>query len=341
MHPGRGLPVLALAGLALFGAHTASAAELVLAQPSACDISEELSFRAERALEQPLATAADVRCTVYIEQDAQGFRARLELSSPESSDAPRQRFFKAPTCEKLTDTLAVAIVLAIGSKLDEPASSRAPSAGSEESQASAVPADVDAAVPGSGDPGSTAVDATEPTVRVRWGASAAFVVDAGTLPAPGWGALAGVSLGGEALEVRLLGTYLWAREVSVVTSMPGSGAELALAGGSLLGCAPRLMRTERLELGVCIGAELGGISGRGTGLSVTKDGSTRWLAARADAGARWTFGPKWLGLDLMLGAVVPLQRSAFVISNEGEALVVHRPSVLGLRASLGLDVGFD
>jgi hypothetical protein len=94
------------------------------------------------------------------------------------------------------------------------------------------------------------------------------VLDAGTLPALGPGALLGGSLGWEQLDLRLLGMYLFPRAGSSLESGAGSpGAELALLAGGLLGCAPRLVQTRRLELGACAGAEVGWLWGSGTGVS--------------------------------------------------------------------------
>jgi hypothetical protein len=329
---------------------TARGAELLLAQPAACAIGDELAFRVELALGQPLATAADVRCTIHIERQGPEFAARLELGAP----GARERSFRAPTCEKLTETLALAVVLAVGeaSHGASGAAIRSPSSAEIEgvdsnapdSNAGPVNASLGVVARASGADSLESAPVPDPsaTQGVRWGARAALVLDAGTLPAPAFGALLGASLGGALLEGRLLGTFLLPRDVSIDSSGPESrGAELGFAAGSLLGCAPRLLRSSRLELGACAGAELGWHSGQGTGLTVSRRSRTRWLAARADVGGRWGLGPRWLGLDLWLSGLLPLERSRFVISDEGDAQTVHRTGAVEVRTSVGIDVQLD
>jgi hypothetical protein len=98
-------------GLWVAGA-PASATELLLAQPSACAIGDELWSRSEQTLGRPLTSVADLRCTVHIVHDQGWFAARLEL---ERRGRPSQmRSFRAPSCERLTETLTLAVVLSIG-----------------------------------------------------------------------------------------------------------------------------------------------------------------------------------------------------------------------------------
>jgi hypothetical protein len=80
------------------------AAELLIAAPSACAIGDELSFRAERALGQPLEAAAPVRCTIYIARRGAAYAARFEveaIGSPQirastSLDGTSAAFPRAP-----------------------------------------------------------------------------------------------------------------------------------------------------------------------------------------------------------------------------------------------------
>jgi hypothetical protein len=329
-----------LLGFAVLAASApARAAELLIAAPSACAIGDELSFRAERALGQPLESAAAVRCTVRISRSGGAYAARLDVASIDSPQRSRQRLFNAPTCDELTDTLALAVSLAIG-------------AGSEEQTEPEPPPPAPALVAGSTGAADSAVvnqvelghgaDTPAPTVPeggdgggLRFGALAALVADAGTLPGVGMGASLAVSLGWGALEARLLGTYLPPRDVSVDSSGVGApGAEIELLAGSLLACAPRLLRAHRLELGACAGAELGWLEGTGTGVDISRSGVTGWSAARGDAQARWTLG-QGLGLDLLLSALVPLERDEFTVAGAGR---VYRPGRVVGRATLGLSI---
>ena len=322
---------------------TAHAAELLLAQPSPCAIGDELSFRAERGLGQPLSTAADLRCTIRIERTAEAFAARLELSGP--SGEPRQRAFRASSCEQLTDALALAVVLAIGAAGDEArpaAGSVGPTALSEAAAtpgASSADARQDEREDGASTPDAAARGGLQGS---RWGLHAALVGDAGALPGAGLGALLGASLRWQTLELQALGTYLPARQASVEgSSGQAIGAELGLLAGSLLACVPALVRRSSIELGACAGTELGVLSGEGNGLSAPRSDSVPWWAVRGDLSARWGLGDGGLALELLAGAVVPLSRDDFAVADSGRVWVVHRPAAVTVRASVGLGIELD
>ena len=334
----------AVGALVLSAAFSAHAAELLLAQPSPCAIGDELSFRAERALGQSLSTAADLRCTIRIERTAEAFAARLELAGPSGEGEPRQRSFQASSCEQLTDALALAVVLAVGAA----GADARPATGSVGPPA---PSPV-AATPGASNDGgrdATAEGASTPDAAARgglpasrWGLRAALVGDAGALPGAGLGALLGGSVRWQTFELQALGTYLPSRQASLEGSGGQAiGAELGLLAGSLLACAPALVRRARLELGACAGAELGVLSGEGNGLSAPRSDSAPWWAVRGDLLARWGLGDGGLALEVLAGAVVPLSRDDFAVADAGRVRVVHRPAAVTVRASIGLGIELD
>jgi len=349
----RALSVAFTLGAALGGAPGARAAELFLAQPSPCAIGEELSFRAERALGRPLAAAADVRCTIRMARAAGAFTARLELAR---GDGPAQlRSFSAPSCEALTDTLALAVVLALGGGTEaSSASASAPAAPGAALPTGPTAAEVasvrgapvpeealasdarDAAPLGSGE--SSARAAGAPTWTIR----GALAADAGSLPGVGLGAQLGASVAWSELELRALGSYFPSRQASV-ESLAGApiGAELGLAAGSLLLCAPELVRAASLAFGACGGAELGALSGEGSGLSEPHARQSPWAAALGQLSARWGMGQGGLALEALLGAAVPLVRDEFSVVDEGNLRVLHRPAPVAVRASVGVGISLD
>jgi hypothetical protein len=345
----------ALFGLAaLAAAGPAPAAELLIAAPSACTIGDELSHRAERALGQPLESAADVRCTVHITRDGEQYAARLEVQGLASAQPSRLRSFSAPNCDMLTDTLALAVSLAIASGTPEPVPSgladaalspAAPSPAAPSPAAPSPPARSDDsaaaaafAAPESVDAPSATREESDERGGPRVGGSAALVADAGTLPGVGMGASLGASFGIYAFDLRLVGTYLPPRATSVGASSTASGAsstpgaEIELLAGSLLGCAPRVLRASEVAFGVCAGAELGWLEGKGTGVTVSRSGGSLWKAVRADAEARWTLA-QGLGLDVRLSALVPWERDEFSVDGVGR--VFRTGAVVG-RATVGL-----
>jgi hypothetical protein len=322
-------------GLVLLGARPVGAAELSLRQPSACQIGDELLHRVERALGQPLAEAAEVRCTVEVLRQRGELTARLAVDSAGSEPPVQQRSFSGRSCEELTDVLAVAVVLAVGAG----PSAASPSAAHENPD---TPSPAPVPIQEENKAHDTAAASPPEAPLARSSVHAALVLDAGTLPAPGPGALLGGSLGWEQLELRLLGTYLFPRAGSLEASATGSpGAELALLAGGLLGCAPRLVQTWRIELGACAGAELGWLWGSGTGVNAPKDGGGLWSAARGDVGARWGVGPRWLGIDVRVSGHVPFERHRFAITEDGGSRRVHQPGAVVGRLSVGVSVDLD
>jgi hypothetical protein len=313
--------------LTLVATAPALAAELLIVQPSACANADALTLRTERALGKPLAAAAELRCTVHIVHDQGALAARLELDA--QGQRSRVRSFRAPNCERLTETLALAIVLAIGgsSEPDEP----------EPQLLDVAPSDAGTGVPASVHTEAAAIEDT----RARVAARAELVADSGTLPALGLGPALGVSLRGDRLELRALGTYLAAREASMAASGGGSvGAQIGLLAGALLGCAPRLVTpipSPRIELGACVGGELGWLVGRGVGVNVPRQRGAAWSAGRLDLSGRWVLGSDGLGLDLLLSALVPTQRHEFQVSGG----TVHRPAAAVGRASVGISLDLD
>ena len=117
------------------------------------------------------------------------------------------------------------------------------------------------------------------------------------------------------------------------------GADLQLFAGSLLGCTSAVGGArEAFTAPVCLGFELGWLSGVGTGVAAPRSGSAPWAAARADVGARWCWRGSPICLAPTASAAVPIARSRFELTDIGT--VYRPPSVVG-RLSVGVEVGFD
>jgi len=334
--------VTALILAALCVTSPARGAELSLGRPSACAIGDELSFRAARALGRPLSEAGPARCTVHIVHDQGSLSARLEIESP--GRPARLRSFRAPTCDELTDTLALAVVLALGAAED--ASSEAgggmsgsPPAVSPSGDGATAPSDAR-----STDRGATEVRTGAPPgagAELHTALAAALVLDAGTLPALGIGPALAAAIGGDRFEARAIATWLPAREASIDPSTDGSaGADVGLVTGALLACVPHLAGPfvgSQLEFGACAGAELGWIAGSGVGVDAPESRGALWSAARLDLAGRYGLGPNGLGVELTLSGLLPLERHEFRIVDE----VVHRPAPIVARVGLGLALELD
>jgi hypothetical protein len=322
----------------VFAPRHAPAAELVLEQPSACAIEGELPSRAERALGQPLASAAAVRCSISIERDGDVFAAEMALSTP-GAPAAGKRSFRAPTCELLADTLALAVALAVGES-----DSVAPPSSGVVSATALAPAPAPVRAPVESDAGAALeAEAPEPAA-LHGGARAGVVADAGTLPGVGLGAALGVSLGGDWIEGRALGTYLAPRDMPSPTR-PGASVEFQLLAAELALCAPRVVRLSRLRAGFCLGAELGALSARASGFSASGAGQVLWRAGRLDVEGRWALA-SGIDVELALGALAPLARQRFVVGEFRPGFVsgwysqatVFRTQSIVARASVGLSI---
>ena len=135
---------------------------------------------------------------------------------------------------------------------------------------------------------------------------------------------------GFGVAVDLTGTYTFERR-GRFDDRPDDGADLQLASGGVRGCP--LWTRSVLQFGPCGGVEVGGMFGRGVGLSRLDSASVLWLAASVDALAQVRLGRR-VRLGLLFEGLFPLVRSEMTIEGIGR---VWRPAAVGLRA--GATVG--
>lgn len=316
-------------------ARQAGAAELQLAEGALCTSVDELSFRVSRAIAQPFEQVSGPHFAVDIRQDSQGFHARLEISSGGSgggatASRSAQRLLNGASCDQITDALALAMALAIGSRAETPAAS--------------VPPASEPALPSPGQP-SPQPDAVSPTEAAkqgppgpRLGLELSALADSGSLPGAGLGAALGVRLGWPVLELRAQGLLLPERHAQIDEANAASpGADLGLVAGALLACTP-LSGAKLIDVAACAGAELGRLSGRGTRVPTPHEQQRLWAAARLDLAGRWPLPGVPLGLELVVSLVAPLLRDEFVLKDIG---TVHQPPNVAGRAALGLNWQFE
>lgn len=221
-----------IAGLVLLAASalagSAAAAELALQQPAACVTLDELSFRVERLLGQPLHDVEPMQLSVRVDAEGTGFVARLEVSRPNDAEHG-VRSLRAASCAALVESLAIAVAVAIGDaeQPHEPATAQQPR--------TAPP------VPGR-EPASTTppAAASEEAGHGPTLAGTAWAIgDSGTLPASALGAGLGLELAWTGLELRAIGTFLPEREGTLVAADPSSpGVSIGLLAGGTVGCVP-------------------------------------------------------------------------------------------------------
>jgi hypothetical protein len=333
-------------GLALGGGtRPANAAELTASGPRECADAVELWFRVERAIGMSLAQAAPLAFDVVMERTAAGYVARIGVVGAEPRAARLTRELSATECGKLVDAVSVAVALALGAAAPNPEGDAAPSAeranaaGARSAAAAASVAPANRAAPPHADAGDDTSRATT-SASVAPSISLWLLGDAGSLPSPSLGAALGAELGWRKIELRALGTVLFEREMQLESpASPAPGAKLALITGGLFVCAaPFGSLRATLAPFACFGAEIGRLSGVGTGVASPRRGSALWAAPLVQVGAAWSVPDTALGLAMTLVAATPLARDEFALRDIG---TVHQPpSVVG-RLSVGVSVRFD
>jgi len=325
------IPRVIVAGVlaAAFPASPAAASELRWDGDPACPDRDQLRFELERALGKPLADAGDLVFTVAVQSTPERVTARLRLDEGDAARAGDERVLVGASCAELTDTLAVAISLAIGRSDGETEPPLSPlTAPPPEAPARAAAATLDVG----------RLDETSVAVGPRPSAMALLVVDVGSLPQPAVGAGLGLALSWDRLRLQL-GAVLFYPQRAELGAGSGANAELGLTLGTASACTP-LFRSPSgsLSLPGCLGLELGRLEGVGSGVAAPRSREILWLAPRAEVGLAWAPPDTRLSLEMLLGAVLPLNRDAFVFDGIGTA---HRPSRVAGRLGANLNFTFD
>ena len=152
-----------------------------------------------------------------------------------------------------------------------------------------------------------------------------------------WGALPKASFGPE-LFVRYGSPLRWG-EVSISGLWPQfkaenhsttRGARFVLAASQLAGCAAP---GYGWSVAGCVGVELGDLIGQGVNTDADATKHTLWAAAVAGFVYRGSLGSDW-GLELRLGAAIPLRRRDFVV--DGPSGLLFTPEPISGRGLVGI-----
>jgi len=312
----------------------AQAAELTAQGPRECSDVTDISFRVERSIGMPLAHAAPLTFDIVMERAVSGYVAHLRATG--ESGTAMQRELAAADCRELVEALSIAVSLALGVG-DDGATSGARLESSDAVAAQLAPPSQPApAMPAPGDDGAGQGPTLDGAVPVP-SLSLWLVADAGSLPKLGAGASLGAEVAWGKFQVRASGTLLFEQQTRVeAIGSPAPGARLDLITGALLGCtAPFAQLRGALAPLLCVGAEVGRLTGNGTGVASPRQGSALWAAPLVQAGGFWTIPGTSLRLGLLALAATPLRRDEFTLRGVG---TVYRPPSLIGRLSLGFDV---
>jgi hypothetical protein len=184
---------------------------------------------------------------------------------------------------------------------------------------------------------STPSAATRPTRIADDGPSVVPIVafgamlDVGALPSAALGVEALVGLEWPSVDLWAIGGLTTQQEFEFET---GSGKFDLLFGGASACYSPE---RSTWELAGCLTGEVGRIHGIGANVENAREGSSLWVAVVAAARLRLRPVPRRWGLFVEAGAVVPLARRPFELTEVG---IVHQPAAVGLRSLAGIELGF-
>jgi hypothetical protein len=231
----------------------------------------------------------------------------------------------------LAQATGVAIALALGADLSEPtvAGDSAPSAPT----GNAARSNAKPAAPADANPAAREAKTKKESTKGSslWlGGELGPVIDRGTLP--GWapGVEGAFSLGMGAFSVRLGGLVL-PSETTKVSGNAGGAFALYAATVALCGRAQR----SATQLRLCLGSEVGSLTGRGVNVSHPHLSASTWVAPRSDLDLSIPLGDALLRAFGRAALGVPLMRKEFDVEGLGP---VHQPSSIVGRLGIGLEL---
>jgi hypothetical protein len=170
-------------------------------------------------------------------------------------------------------------------------------------------------------------------VPLRGAVRASGSIEYGVLPGFGAGLSLAAALVFPRWRFEATGAFWPARKARLV-GYPDVGGDLSLGTATLRGCPTP--RWNRVELPLCVGAELGAMRGDGVGADQAVTQTRLWVAAQLAVAFAWRFTDR-LALWTEVQAVLALARPEFVIVGAGR---LHQAAAVAPRAAFGLEVRF-
>ncbi len=346
-----GLAAITVASLAASTPARAAGGDRVVLRwsaPEGCPDGSWITHEVDRILgdESPRpAVPLDVSATVTTGADV-NFKVRLET---QGKGGARVRELRGESCNAVADATALLIALMIDPAAVARASKPAPPPPAAPAPlppapppppTPAPPPRVVPPPPPAPAPPSLPVSAAhadaapERPRRPPFGLQAWAAADAGSLPGVSFaaGGEAAVLVGAFRVE---LGGGVWVDRPATLAQMPNAGGEVGLALGWAGACWLAL-RSTKVQIGPCLGQELGRLHADGFGVTSTGSGSALWSALRAGGLLAWSPVPRIAGV-IRLDAAVPFARPTFTVDGLG---AVFRSSPVVGRATTGVEVRF-
>lgn len=303
-------------------ASAASGVQLTWNAPSECPTRADVEREVGQILAASTAPASAVSARADVTRLGEKWHVELAIAS---SEGRGERRLDASSCGELGSAVALIVALAVdpGARPPPPPVPSAPDAGAPEAAAAAPPP-----------PPRPGSDST--TLGVALGAAA--TADFGTLPSTGVGGEAVVALVVDRLRVEGRGR-IFAKQRALDPANAAQGVDFTLLGGGLRGCFAAIAGT--VSLAPCAGAGLERLSAAGFGGNASFSRDAAFVTLDGGALLTWSFA-RWLALRAELEGVVPLARPSFVVlrADGSVAEVLHRPSSVGGRAGLGIELHF-
>lgn len=335
-HPCIALAVLAAPAAASAGDDGARVS-LVWHTPegSDCPSRDEVIEQVQRLVgPAPTREQAPVRASAEVRRDADG-RWRVELVTWMGA-SQGVRVVEERSCRAMAEATVVILAWMID---PEAMAAREGATGAPATPGPPPPPRAHEAAAASASPAPPAASSrkrseADPADRITIMARLAAAGDLGTLPGPSLGVGARFALGHGRVRLGLHGA-LWPGRSTTIASGPdgtplGASFELAVVG--VEGCG----EPAALPVALCGGLELDHLTGTGLGVRFPASASATWLSFSAGLDARLSIiGP--LGATAHAALLIPTRRERFGIDDVG---LVHRPSVVAGRASVGLELSF-
>jgi hypothetical protein len=315
--------VVRLAFVVLTLAGAARASSFTWSAPDGCPSEASVRALLERELGAESAASSGLSFDALVSKRAGALELLLKARGPDG--AAQERRIRASTCDALVDALVAAVSLA-RQALETPSS---PEPRAAESRREPKPESVPpSSIPRAATRAAPAANAGTPLQPI---VALGALLDVGALPSVAFGVEALIGLEWPGFDLSALGALTTRQQADI----DGGAAAFDLAFGGVSACYSPTRST--WELAGCLKGEAGRIRGMGVGVENAREGSALWLAIVPAARLAFRPPPRRWGLVVQVGAVVPLTRRSFELTEVG---IVHQPAPIGLRAMAGIELGF-
>lgn len=321
--------------------------ELTYSAPPECASRAEVTRAIARRIEPGWLTRADSRrfAAVIVRADSTTYRGRLDV---EHSGRAHSREVSGSTCAEVTAALAVFVAIALDPVTADDAEElqRSPPVASDEEPRSSAPGPppepgppekvpLPRSLPPRRPSGARRTTAPEGGARWTWSSAVSFTYL--RVPEAAAGARVSAQLARDVTAGRLSPALRASWGFADFTTLPDRAGRVAfrLETAQVAACAVVDLAPMPLTLTPCAGADVGTLASTARDLPRGTHVEGRWFAAHAFVRAAWALLP-WLTLELEAGALVPLERSLYALS-QPPRVAYRAPSVL-FSSSVGLGV---